>query len=124
MKKIGLLLVVFYSVLSIASNKPLRVFTLLNQNETKIPIDTSKINAFFIKYPKFAVYRNEVKQLYSRHSYYIWYDNKGVIEFAQMLYNRVVQISDEGLPIQIPYTEKLYNIFAHQTSKIEIDSEL
>ena len=123
-KKIGLLLAVFYSVLSIGSNKPSKIFTLTNQNDTSVKIDTSKINAFFIKYPKFAVYRNEVKQLYSRHSYYIWYDNKGVIEFAQILYNRVVQISDEGLPIQIPYTEQLHNIFAHQTSKPEIDSEL
>lgn len=124
MKKIVLLLAVFYSVLLIAYNKPSQVFTRFSQNDKPIPIDTTKINAFFIKYPKFAVYKSEVKQLYRRHSYYIWYDNKGIIEFAQMLYNRVTQISDEGLPIQIPYNEQLHNIFTHVTSKPETDSEL
>ena len=121
-KKIVLLLAVFYSVLLIASDNPSQAFRRLSQNDT--PIDTTKINAFFIKYPNFAFYRSEVKQLYSRHSYYIWYDNKGVIEFAQMLYNRVVQISEEGLPIQIPYQEQLNSIFTHTTSKPESDSEL
>ncbi|OYQ35664.1 L,D-transpeptidase [Flavobacterium cyanobacteriorum] len=94
--------------------------------EKAIMIDSTSINAFFAKYPEFNEFSPEVKELYKKHNYhYIWHDRKGLIEFAEVLFNRVTQIDKEGLPLKIPYSEKLNALFFNNaSSRPDLDAEL
>ena len=93
---------------------------------TNIPIDTTKFAAFFAKYPDFKQYQGEIIKLYQKHNHYIWHEKRGFIEFAEVLYNRVNQLDDEGLPTKIPYKKNLDELFENngRGEKPDVDSEL
>lgn len=90
------------------------------------PFDSIKMAGFFIKYPGFKEYEPEIKELYNkRHYNYIWFDKKGVIEFANVIYNQVNQISDEGVLAKLPYKAQIDPIF-YENSNVaaDVNSEL
>jgi len=73
--------------------------------------DSTLIAPFFVKYPKLRFLKNEVVQLYSkRHYHYLWYDRKGLNEFASLLYDKANNLDQEGLHIQIPYQEQISDL--------------
>jgi murein L,D-transpeptidase YcbB/YkuD len=98
----------------------------VHYEENTIPLDSTKIDPFFAKYPAFKEYKKEIKELYKKHHYhYIWHDKQGLIEFAEVLFNRVHQIEKEGLPAKIPYEAQLNDLFYNNSnSKPEINNEL
>lgn len=90
-----------------------------------IPIDQAKFAAFFAKYPEYKDFRPEIEELYSKHNHYIWHDKKGVIEFAEVLFNRANQINKEGLPSDFPYKQEISSIFYdNPDGKPEVNREL
>lgn len=95
-----------------------------DHEDTSIPIDSTKFAAFFSKHPEFKEFEKEVRKLYSKHNHYIWHDKGGLIEFADVLHNRVNQMDDEGLAVKVPYKEQLNDIFDNPRNKPEVDSEL
>lgn len=68
--------------------------------------------AFFKSYPAFAPLQIDMQKFYADRQFaYAWYDPKGLIEQADNLYNRVINISEEGLPDKIPYKDSLIRLF-------------
>ncbi|KAF2516266.1 L,D-transpeptidase family protein [Flavobacterium salilacus subsp. salilacus] len=127
MKKLKLsvlLLSVFLAVTTLSCKKDKNDVGLLsaedvhNHDDEVIPLDSTAIDPFFDKYPDFKEFNPQVKELYKKHNYhYIWQDKKGIIEFANVLYNRVNQLDEEGLTIKIPYQAELNNLFYGNVNK-------
>lgn len=96
-------------------------------NTIEIAFDSTQISTFFGKYPKLKSYQGEVEQLYRKHQFhYIWFDKDGLNEFAGLLYNKVNNLSQEGIETEIPYKEKLDAIYdsPDENQKASIDTEL
>jgi murein L,D-transpeptidase YcbB/YkuD len=71
-----------------------------------LDFDSSEIGRFLTDYPRFADHRSELMKFYrSRKFAYAWFDRTGLIEQSMDLYYRILNISDEGLPIDIPYLD-------------------
>jgi L,D-transpeptidase YcbB len=100
--------------------------TEVHSHDEIIAIDKAQFTAFFSKYPDFKNYEEQVNKLYEKHDHYIWHEKRGLIEFAEVLYNRVNQIGADGLPAKIPYKAQLDELFADsgRGDKPNVDSEL
>jgi len=82
--------------------------------ELKITIDSSGISTFYQAYPKLIKFQNEVQALYKKNkSTQLWLDNKGVVEYANTLFNKYKGLDQEGLKANFPYNEKINPIFEH-----------
>jgi murein L,D-transpeptidase YcbB/YkuD len=94
--------------------------------ELKIAIDSSRIAAFYQVYPKLAKFQNQVLALYKKkNSTQLWLDNKGVVEFANTLFNKYKGLDQEGLKSNFPYNEKINPVFentvVNKLSQIDTD---
>ena len=75
-------------------------------NQTTLHFDSSAVKLFLDKYPAFKKFENDLNTFYQQRNYaYAWYDNKGLIEQAGNLYNRVININEEGLPDKFAYRD-------------------
>ena len=64
------------------------------------------IPAFIKQYPSFKVFETQIQQFYTARNYtYAWFDNDGVIEQAGNLYNKISNITEEGIPEKILYKD-------------------
>ncbi|PXY46658.1 L,D-transpeptidase family protein [Flavobacterium hydrophilum] len=84
-----------------------------NSNKYSAPlIDNAILIAFFKKYPELKKYQTEVTALYKSKSYKsIWYGGNEINEFGHLLYHKLNLISDEGVQINLPYKNKIDEIF-------------
>ena len=93
----------------------------------EMPFDSTLVKTFFMEHPLLKKYQKDVDALYLKQQYhYIWYDKNGLNEFANVLYNKIINLPDEGIQSPIPYREKLDSIYEnHTNSKIpSVASEL
>ncbi|MFV5687164.1 L,D-transpeptidase family protein [Flavobacterium sp. ZT3R25] len=80
--------------------------------KSKIHIDSVTVSSFFKKYSNLKKYKSDVKALYKKRNYNsIWFDDKGLIEFAHLLYSKVNQLEEEGLKSKVAYKDKIDGIF-------------
>ena len=89
--------------------------------------DSTLVAPFFVKYPKLKYLKNEVVQLYrKRHYQHLWYDRKGLNEFANLLYNKVNNLDQEGLKVEIPYKERISELLEKSdvSEKENLEAEL
>ena len=94
---------------------------------TPVPFDSTLIAPFFSKYPKLKYLEPEVVKLYRKHDYqYLWFDGKGMNEFANLLYDKINNLDQEGLQIRVPYKEKIREIFldSDNMGKSNVEVEL
>jgi len=83
-----------------------------------MPFDSTLIVPFFKKYPKLNYLKSEVLSLYQKHGYhYLWYDSNGRNEFANILFDKINNLDQEGLQIKVPYHEKIRSVFMDTDSK-------
>ncbi|MEI7725780.1 MAG: L,D-transpeptidase family protein [Bacteroidota bacterium] len=83
----------------------------LNQ-KNNIPFDSNMVTTFYKSYPELNKYKEDVMLVYREHRYHhIWFDDKGVVEFGQSLYNKEKEIKDEGVSCRFPYQEKIDGVF-------------
>ena len=76
------------------------------------PFDSTSVPAFFLKYPKFKPQKTEVLNLYRKHKFqYLWYDGKGINEFADLLYDKINNLKQEGIQVKVPYKELFQSLF-------------
>ena len=67
---------------------------------SQAPFDSTLVASFFEKHPKLKTYEPQVRALYRKHQWhYIWYDDKGVNELADLLYSKINTIEDEGVKV-------------------------
>jgi murein L,D-transpeptidase YcbB/YkuD len=84
--------------------------------ELKISIDSTGIAAFYQTYPKLVKFQDQVLALYKKNnSTQLWLDNKGIVEFANTLFNKYKGLDQEGLKANFPYNDKISSVFEHTT---------
>ena len=72
--------------------------------QTKITFDSGLIKSFLDSFPKFKTFQKDISSFYKGRNYvYAWYDDSGMIEPANNLYNRIQNIADEGVSHPVPY---------------------
>jgi len=97
----------------------------VHSEENTIPLDATKIDAFFTKYPKFKEFQPQIKELYAKHHHhYIWHDDKGLIEFAEVMYNRTNSLEKDGVPTEVPHREAIDQLFTKGSNKPDLNNEL
>ena len=86
--------------------------------QTVLHFDSSEINRFLSDYPRLADHRSELIKFYTRRKFtYAWFDRSGLIEPSMDLYYRIMNISDEGLPIDIPYLDTYQSMIEGDSSR-------
>jgi len=71
----------------------------------------------FSKNPNLKKYKSDVYALNKKRNYNsIWYDDKGLIEFANLLYAKVNLLEEEGLKSNLAYKDKIDGIFNMQST--------
>lgn len=91
---------------------------------SEIPFDSTLVHPFFDKYPKLKKFEAEVDVLYKKQQYhYIWYDKKGITEVGSLLYNKILNLEEEGVQVPIPYKDKLDEIFQETNEKEKPNTE-
>lgn len=92
-----------------------------------IDINSVIIANFFKRYPNLRKYQSDVSTLYKKRNYNsIWFNSKGLIEFADLLYSKANQLEEEGLKTSLAYKDKIDGIFNEQSSDnlSQTDTEL
>ena len=96
-------------------------------NTLEVAFDSTQIGMFFQKYPKLKTYQKDVENLYRKHNFhYIWFDKDGLNEFSGILYNKVNNLSSEGIKTEVPYKTKFDTIYNNpeKNKKASVDTEL
>lgn len=84
----------------------------------QVSFDSTEIAGFYKKYEKFNEFEPELKELYNRRKFhFIWYDQSGRTDFAEVLYNRINQIKSDGVLIDVPYKKQIDSIFQNSEGK-------
>ena len=87
--------------------------------------DSAQVEVFYAKYPKLILYKTQAVTLYRNNQYnFIWYDKKGRKETAEVIYNKMNNLFEEGVQAKVPYKEILDGLFQKTTSKPNLDVEL
>ena len=95
--------------------------------QTKLTFDSTIIQSFLDSFPKFKTFEKDIAAFYKTRKYaYAWYDGNGMIEPANNLFNRIQNISDEGLPDKVPYKKDFTALMEKEegTDKIATVTEL
>ncbi|AWH86000.1 L,D-transpeptidase [Flavobacterium album] len=132
MRKVSLLIAIMFgvAVTTVSCKKDKREATSnteVHEHDGKdIPLDPSGFDPFFTKFPQYKEFEKDIRELYQKHNHYIWHEKKGLIEFAEVLYDRVNQLDKEGLPSKIPYKKNLDELFDDngRGEKPNMESEL
>ena len=97
--------------------------TLSTQAKTKRGIGAARLYVL----SKFKQFAADITQFYKARNYtYAWFDEKGMIEPANNLYNLIQNISEEGLPDSMPYKVAFINLMEKElgNNSININVEL
>ena len=79
---------------------------------SKIPFDSTLVSSFFEKHPLLQKYQLDVNKLYRKYDYhYLWYDKNGSNEFASVVYNKIINLPEEGIETTIPYQTELNLVY-------------
>lgn len=86
-------------------------------DSSSLTVDSLQIHFFFNHYPELKIFEHEVYAFYKRRSFELaWHDSLGRIETFQLLFNRTMQMEEEGFADQVPYIED-FKRFANKTTK-------
>lgn len=94
---------------------------------SKTTFDSALVSSFFKTYPELTKYEDEVNVIYRGYKFHhIWFDENGVLEFANSLYSKVKGIATEGVYNVFPYPEKMDGIFVDdvENSLSETETEI
>ncbi|MFC5283494.1 murein L,D-transpeptidase [Pedobacter alpinus] len=80
--------------------------------QTELAFDSLEIEHFFNIYPQINEVKKDVYTFYSGRAYnYAWFENGKTIEQAGNLYNRIINLEEEGIYETIPYRKDLDSLF-------------
>lgn len=93
--------------------------------QTEMKLDTASLQQFIDSFPKFAAIQNEMKTFYTGRNYaYAWFDSSGMIEQASNLFNRIKNISDEGIDSNKMIYQKELNDLMDQSGQATDSSNM
>ena len=88
------------------------------------PFDSTLVEPFFKKYPQLKKYQDDVMAVYRNHNFdYIWHESKGRKETADVLYNRINSIAEEGIVQKVPY-KKEFDLQLQKSLATDLNNEL
>lgn len=106
-------------------NKVLKVSSKFQQQDFSLSFDSTQVATFYAKYPKLVLYKTQAVALYQKSQYnFIWYDKKGRKETAEVIYNKMNNLFEEGVQAKVPYKDILDGLFQKTSSKPNVDVEL
>ena len=86
--------------------------------QTKLKFDSTAIPTFFQQYPQLKAFEKELQVFYRNRKFtYAWFDQKGLIEQASNLFNRIENISDEGVPVQLLYEDEFHKMMDNDSTE-------
>jgi murein L,D-transpeptidase YcbB/YkuD len=89
------------------------------------PFDSTEVENFYAKYPKLILYKKQTVSLYRENQYtHIWYDSNGRNETAEVIYDKINNLSEEGVQTKVPYKDVLDGLFYNKESKPQVEVEL
>jgi murein L,D-transpeptidase YcbB/YkuD len=81
-------------------------------------IDSSQVDSFFVHYPELKNYATQVKNFYRTRKFaYAWFEKGQIIEQANNLANRVMNLENDGVYRPIPYKSGLDSLLHGQSVK-------
>lgn len=84
-------------------------------SQTLMHFDSARIRLFFAQYPQLDTFQPIVSQFYQNRDYaYAWFDSSRLTEQAFNLFNRVINLDQEGLPDSIPYKQVLTSMIEQE----------
>jgi L,D-transpeptidase YcbB len=87
--------------------------------------DSTSIASLYKKYEKLSKYKTQVLATYKRHNFqYLWFDKHGKKETSEVLYNRINNISKDGILKSIPYKEILDAKMTSDKGEPDLETEL
>jgi L,D-transpeptidase YcbB len=94
-------------------------------DQAELRFDSSEISKFIQAHPAFKSYEKEYFRFYSARNYtYAWHNRTGLIEQSSILYNRIMQLRDNGLVDAAPYMEEYGQMMEDQSPGLSADREL
>ncbi len=80
--------------------------------QEELTFDSIEVDSFFKSYPLIEEVKQDVYTFYKSRDYsYAWYESGKTIEQAGNLYNRIINLDDEGVYQTIPYRKDLDSLF-------------
>ena len=96
-----------------------------NSEKFSLPFDSTLVERFYAKYPKLILYKKQTDSFYQKNHYqFIWFDKKGRKETADVIYNKINNLSEEGVQTTVPYKGVLDALFQKEDAKFNIETEL
>ncbi|HRH60880.1 MAG TPA: peptidoglycan-binding protein, partial [Chitinophagaceae bacterium] len=96
--------------------------------QAQLFFDSVQLDSFLKAYPQLTKLKKNMQTFYSNRKYaYAWFDEKGMIEQASNLYNHIMNMNEEGLPVKIPYKDSFTAIMESSsidTAKPAVATEL
>lgn len=90
--------------------------------QTKLKFDSIAIPVFFQQYPLLKPFEKDLIGFYKSRTFtYAWFDQKGLIEQAGNLFNRIENISDEGVTVQLLYEDEFHKMMDDDSTEILTD---
>ncbi len=95
-------------------------------NQQSIKFDKENITAFFAKYSELKPIKKELDSFYLNRQYVVaWFEDKGLIEQADNLYNHIQNISSEGVKEKLPYQDEFTSMMREDnTDSLNINTEI
>jgi len=97
------------------------------QGVSIISLDTTGIQPFLKSYPELDRYSEDYKTIYKHYdSHYIWFNEKGMVDYGESLYQRVKDLEEEGIYSVFPYEKEVDSIYGLKIKNPEehLDAEL
>lgn len=89
--------------------------------QTLLHFDSNALKKFINQYPKFKPFENRMQQFYSNRKWaYAWFDKNGLIEPAGNLYNKVINVKDEGWSGNLLYQDILQSMMNEDTISYDV----
>lgn len=94
-------------------------------DQKNLKLDSAEIVKFTTQYSLFLPHQKELNHFYKSRGYNMaWHDANGRIENVQILYNRILQIEENGLPAAVPYLEEYKRWIGKQDTDSLLEFEL
>jgi murein L,D-transpeptidase YcbB/YkuD len=127
-KGYGFIMIIFVLSISLTSwfcDKKKDMAKVTKKAAFAVSFDSSLVTSFYAKYPKLVLYKKQVTSLYEKNSFdFIWYDKKGRKETADVIYNKINNLSEEGIQAKLPYKQTLDSLLQKNEANPNIDTEL
>ncbi|PWT70173.1 MAG: murein L,D-transpeptidase [Bacteroidetes bacterium] len=92
---------------------------------SSLRFDKDQISTFISRFPQFKSLTNDLQTFYSARQYsYAWYDTAGRIEQADNLFNKIMNIDEEGISQKAVYLDTLSSMMAETDAKPDPQKEL